>query len=393
MTRFAVATLTPFFLIAWAVIVGGAWVWLALVYLTGIIFLLDHFGAEAARQMSDEVEFPASEWLLTALVLLHFTLLGLLLCSTLPAAGLDPGARIGVAIAIGLAWGQISHPTAHELIHARRPAARRLGRAIYTSLLAGHHASAHLRLHHVHVGTARDPNTPKRGEGFYRYAVRASRDAFLGGLREESRVHRGAWLTHPYAFYIGGGLGLLLAVYALAGPAGAVTLFAVALHAQVQMLMSDYVQHYGLERQILPDGLPEPVGPQHAWNAPHFGSSALMLNATRHSHHHIDPRTPFPALDLNEQTMPMLPRPLPVMAALALCPPLWRNTMDPLCARWRHRDWHPRKTAEKVQPVRKQAGLTGQALPQSRHGYRTSLPGSASASGSPRARGDERRRI
>ncbi|MEM6577536.1 MAG: alkane 1-monooxygenase [Pseudomonadota bacterium] len=397
MARFATATLIPAILIALAAYLGGAWVWLALGYLTLFILVLDRLGDAASAQMPEETEFPAATWLLITLGCLHFFLLGLLVWSTLPAAGLDAGARIGVAIAIGLTWGQISHPVAHELIHARHPAARRLGRMIYTSVLAGHHASAHLRLHHVHVGTLRDPNTPRRGEGFYRYALRASRDSFLGGWREESRLHRGSRLAHPYVTYLAGGTALVLGTWALAGPIGALTLLVVALHAQMQILMSDYVQHYGLERQIMPDGHPEPVGPQHAWNAPHIGSSALMLNATRHSHHHMDPRAPFPALDLDAQTMPMLPKPLPVMAAIALLPPLWRRIMDPLCAHWRHRDWQPRKSPQTARAVRKAAGLTQQALPQSRHVPRAPLSPSGSRSGpdlgKPGAGRDERRRI
>ncbi len=353
MTRFATATLIPVVLIALAVLMGGVWVWLALLYLTVFVLLLDHLGAAAAAQAPQEAEFPASAWLLTTLGGLHFVLLGLLLWSALPQAGLDLGDRIGVAVATGLVWGQISHPVAHELIHARQARAQGLGRLIYTSLLAGHHASAHLRLHHVHVGTPQDPNTPRRGEGFYRYGLRASRAAFLGGLRAESRWHRGPWWAHPYALYLGGGLGLMLLALILAGPGGALTFLAVALHAQVQMLMSDYVQHYGLERRIRPDGTPEPVGPQHAWNAPHLGSSALMLNATRHSHHHMDPRIPFPALDLDAQRMPMLPHPLPMMAAMALCPPLWRQVMDPLCAYWRHRDGEDSRAMPRKTPARR----------------------------------------
>jgi len=396
MAGFAAATLIPLALIALAALFGGGFVWLALFYLTGFVLMLDRLVTYATVQAREGAEFPGSTRLLKSLAFGHFILLALLLYTTLPMAGLDTGAQIGVAVATGLAWGQISHPVAHELIHARGRGQRVLGRLIYTSLLAGHHASAHLRLHHVHVGTSRDPNTPRRGEGFYRYALRASRDAFLGGLREENRLHRGPWVMHPYALYLGGAVSLMLTALVLAGPVGALTLLAVALHAQVQILMSDYVQHYGLERQILPDGAPEPVGPQHAWNAPHFASSALTLNATRHSHH-MDPRTPFPSLGLEPQSMPMLPQPLPVMAVLALVPTLWRRMMDPLCAKWRCRDWQPRKTAQDARQIRKPAGQAGQALPQSRHVLRTPLAGAGCVPGpdlgKPRAGRDERRRI
>jgi alkane 1-monooxygenase len=76
------------------------------------------------------------------------------------------------------------------------------------------------------------------------------------------------------------------------------------------------------------------VGPQHSWNAPAWYSSAMMLNAPRHSDHHMRPSRAFPALKLTPGTMPMLPRSLPVMAVLALVPPLWRRVMDRRVARW-----------------------------------------------------------
>ena len=72
----------------------------------------------------------------------------------------------------------------------------------------------------------------------------------------------------------------------------------------------------------------EPVGTQHSWNSPHYFSSALMLNATRHSDHHAHPARPYPALALPGDA-PLLPRSLPVMATIALVPPLWRRLMDP----------------------------------------------------------------
>ncbi len=42
----------------------------------------------------------------------------------------------------------------------------------------------------------------------------------------------------------------------------------------------------------------EPAGPAHSWNAPQWYSSAMMLNAPRHSDHHENPMRAFPALDL-----------------------------------------------------------------------------------------------
>ena len=108
----------------------------------------------------------------------------------------------------------------------------------------------------------------------------------------------------------------------------------VAAYAQLQLLLSDYVQHYGLRRGLRADGRREPVGPQHSWNAPSWYSGAMMLNAPRHSDHHLRPGRAFPDLSLDPVKMPMLPRSLPVMATIALVPPLWRRVMDRRAARW-----------------------------------------------------------
>ena len=137
--------------------------------------------------------------------------------------------------------------------------------------------------------------------------------------------------VNPYAFYAGGaGLGLVCG-YLIAGWAGLLVWLAFGLHFGAQVLLSDYVQHYGLERARVGAKL-EPAGERHSWNAPHWFSSALMLNAPRHSDHHAHPTRPYPALRL-EPDSPMLPWPLPLACLIALSPKRWRKAMRPLVAK------------------------------------------------------------
>ena len=60
----------------------------------------------------------------------------------------------------------------------------------------------------------------------------------------------------------------------------------------------------------------------------------MMLNAPRHSDHHLRPARAFPQLEITPETMPVLPHSLPVMAVVALVPPLWRRVMDHRVAKW-----------------------------------------------------------
>jgi alkane 1-monooxygenase len=270
--------------------------------------------------------------------------LAVLLLAGLPLAVLAVGAsfetveKLGLVVGWGLAFGQIGHPVAHELIHRRAAWMRVLGRAVYAAVLMGHHASSHLRVHHVHVGTGDDPASAPLGMGFWAYAPRAWAGSFMAGLRAESALRARAsapapgW-AHPYVGYaLGAGLALALA-FGLAGWAGGLGLLGIAAYAQLQILLSDYIQHYGLTRARLADGRLEPVGARHSWNAPQAWSSGMMLNAPRHSDHHAHPALPYPALRL-EADMPMLPRAVPVMAVAALVPPLWRRMMDRRAMKW-----------------------------------------------------------
>lgn len=355
MLLFTVVTLTPCILVGLGAAFGGEWAWLAVAYMVVLINVMDRLIAVTTPENPDpEAEFPAANALLVTLGICHFALLATALWAVAGPSGLLVSERILLGIGAGLIFGQISHPVAHELIHKPKRAMRLLGRLIYTSLLVGHHASAHLLIHHIHVGSDADPNSARKGENFYRFALRAFRQSFEAGLKAETARHKragkSAW-GHPYLFYVGGAVATLLAAYLGFGLLGFVVMVALATHAQMQILMSDYVQHYGLRRQKLPNGRLEPVGPQHSWNAPDIFSSALMVNAPRHSDHHVQPNRNYPALQLDPDAMPMLPYPLPVMGAVALVPRLWFRRMNPLCDRWQDQGRAPVSPAPAKAPL------------------------------------------
>jgi alkane 1-monooxygenase len=229
-------------------------------------------------------------------------------------------------------FGQVSHPNAHELIHRKSRLMRAVGAAVYTSVGFGHHVSAHRLVHHRHVGTVEDPNTPLPGESFWAYLPRAWRGSFMAGLAcEEERLERRGLPLHsihnPYLVWVGGAaLSLLLALW-IAGPVGALALIVLGALTGGQVLLSDYIQHYGLQRLEMPNGRTEPVGPHHSWNAPRGFSSYLMMNAPAHSEHHMHPDRPYDRLDPRAD-VPTLPWSLPIMAMLATVPPVWHRVMD-----------------------------------------------------------------
>ncbi|MGI3163204.1 alkane 1-monooxygenase [Pseudooceanicola sp. 200-1SW] len=333
MAAFLIATLAPLPLLFLAALWGGVWGWVALIWLTGFTALLDAILPRNWQNAPLDRPFTAGVGLSVALGVAHLWLAVAAMRFLGGPGGAAGWAQVApAALAYGVYFGQVSHPNAHELIHRPGRGLRRLGRLVYATMLFGHHASAHPKVHHVWVASARDPNTAMLGEGFWRYLRRAWRGSFREGFRIETYDLRRAgrpWWRHPYLGY-GAIAALCLALAAgFGGASGAALYLGICAFAQVQILLSDYVQHYGLERAERADGRLEPVGPQHSWNAPHMATGAMMLNAPRHSDHHLHPGRIYPGLQLDRQTMPILPRSLPVMATVALWPRWWRRVMDP----------------------------------------------------------------
>ena len=144
-------------------------------------------------------------------------------------------------------------------------------------------------------------------------------------------------LANGLAFAVGGWAGL--------------GLFLVQASTAVWALeLTNYVEHYGLTRKHLGGGKYEHVQPRHSWNSSHRVSNWLLINLQRHSDHHYKPDRRFPLLQTyTEADAPQLPFGYPLMAAIALVPPVWRRIMNPKVRRWRAMyypeitDWQPYK--------------------------------------------------
>ncbi len=339
---FATATLAPVPLLILAGIFGGGWVALALLWMAGLTFAIDEFAKRRGIEAPGPRPEAAANRLSAVLAFLHFPLLILAVWSLSGAAGHGFFGWIGTFLAFGLWFGQVSNSNAHELIHRGQKHFFRLGMWVYISLLFGHHTSAHRLVHHRFVATSDDPNTAAEGENFYLFAARAWPGAFVAGYEMEAhRLGEGNldWKQpNPYVIYAVGALLCVVLATALFGFDGLLAYLLLCAYAQLQLLLSDYVQHYGLMRERLPSGTMMPAGPQHSWDAPHPLSGLMMLNASRHADHHAHPGRPYTELALSPGgRAPLLPYSLPVMATIALIPAVWFRIMDRRLAALRRR--------------------------------------------------------
>lgn len=333
---FSLAALLPPVLLLVGLVMGGPMAWAGFIAMTAFAALMDRFTPGFTGNAPQGSEFPAADPLLAILAVFHIGLLPVIVFYLAGDAPLADKAALFLGASLWL--GQISNPVAHELIHRGSRALYWLGLAMFSMVLFGHHTSAHRLVHHVHAATPQDPNTARSGEGFYAFFLRAWRGSFMRGLRAENELRArrsGRAGLHPYALYLCISAGSLAFAYGLAGFFGAAIWVLLSLSAQAQLLLSDYVQHYGLPRARLAGDKYEPVQDRHSWNAPHWYSSAMMVNAPRHSDHHAHPNRPYPALRLPlASDAPRLPWPLPLACTIALFPPVWKRRIRPHLKPW-----------------------------------------------------------
>jgi alkane 1-monooxygenase len=330
---FAIATFTPLGLLALGAVFGGIFPWIALFYITVFTALLDWSIGKAFPDAPEDAEFPTADALSTQLAWGHFAALLLAIYALSGGTDIGPVAKVGVFLGFGLFFGQVSNANAHELIHRGDKRLFSLGMWVYISLLFGHHTSAHRHVHHRFVATPDDPNTAQLGENFYAFFARSWIGSFIAGYEMEEarrRGKKGLRRINPYYLYVLGGFAWIAGIGVLMGLGGILAYLAIVFYAQIQLILSDYVQHYGLERKKIGLDSYETVDARHSWDARAPISSLWMMNAPRHSDHHAHPAREYPALVLGEirSDRPMLPRSLPSMAAIAMIPPLWRRMMD-----------------------------------------------------------------
>ena len=345
--------------------VGGLTVLLMPLYTWGLHAILDALlGQNADNADPDSTEDDLFFYRMITLVWfpVQFAILLMMLWYVPQAAHLNLAERLGLFFGMGVMSGTIGIVYAHELMHQKSALERWLGDLLLASVLYSHFRSEHLRVHHLYVGTPRDPVTARYGEGFHRYFFRVLRDCPRSAWAAEAAMlaRKGAspfTARNPFMRYAALQAAMLLLALTVGGWYGLGFFVFQALVAIWQLELVNYVEHYGLTRQHLGDGQYEHVLPRHSWNAAHTASNWLLINLQRHSDHHYKPDRRFPLLQNHAPDQaPQLPYGYPVMTTLALFPRLWRRVMNPRVRAWRAQfypqitDWLPYNKSKTPMP-------------------------------------------
>lgn len=243
------------------------------------------------------------------------------------------------ALALSVGYGNGTALTVgHELGHKQS----RLDR--FMAMLAcalpgyGHFCIEHNRGHHTHVATPEDCASARYNESLYAFSLREMPGALRRGWKHErERLARKGLRFWSFDNEILRGYGISLAATFLALFFFGLSVLPFILIASYigwfALTEANYVEHYGLKRQRLPNGRYEPCEPRHSWNTNHIVSNLLLFHLQRHSDHHANPLRPYQALR-NFDDLPRLPSGYPGSFLLASIPPLWFRVMNPRVLAW-----------------------------------------------------------
>lgn len=219
---------------------------------------------------------------------------------------------------------------AHELIHRQKRFDRFCGGVLLSTVAFGTFKIVHLAIHHRYVGTARDFATARLHQNIFSFWLQSFsgnfREALLCEAKHLTRSKKPLWRSELVLWY---GLSTLWLIFAIYWGSWASALFFVlqALIAIMYLDIINYLQHYGLQRKIKPDGRPEAMQEHHSWTQGMFLDDLVLLNLPRHSLHHTKPNLPFQLLH-DSQSAPRYPFNYGLMTMIALIPPLFYRIAD-----------------------------------------------------------------
>ncbi|HZW12879.1 MAG TPA: alkane 1-monooxygenase [Noviherbaspirillum sp.] len=241
-------------------------------------------------------------------------------------------AQLAGVISTGMIGGYAIN-LGHELGHKRPDLERWLAKLTLAISGYGHFYIEHNRGHHRDVATPEDAASSRMGESIYRFVLRE----MPGGFRrawalEKDRLARCGSSPWTWSNEILQPL-LLTAVFfslmiAWLGVGAIPFMLLTAFWSNFQLTSANYVEHYGLLRQKLPNGRYELCQPHHSWNSNQLFSNWALFHLQRHSDHHAHPVRRYQSLR-HFDAVPQLPGGYAAMFLIAYVPPLWFRVMDP----------------------------------------------------------------
>lgn len=329
-----VAPFSLFFLAYLSFNSSGWYCWIPLIYIFVLVPLAELFISPDPTNLDAAEEQLAKanriyDFILWLIVPAQFVLLYIFL-KTLDAN--DPFIdTLGKIISMGLLCGTFGINVAHELGHRRSRFEQFLAKLLLLTSLYMHFFIEHNKGHHKHVATPNDPSTAKFRQTIYAFWIQTIIGVYKGAwhisIDESRKKHKPFPVVNNEMFLFQCiQIAFLITIYNFFGATTCMYFFFAALIGALLLETVNYIEHYGLQREMINDKSFERVLPTHSWNSNHIIGRLMLFELSRHSDHHYLASRKYQILRHMDDA-PQMPTGYPGMILLALFPPFWFRVM------------------------------------------------------------------
>ncbi len=247
--------------------------------------------------------------------------------------------QIGFVLSMGVVGGIIAINVGHEMIHKNTKLEKVAGGLLYSLVSYAGFIVEHIYGHHVHVSTPEDASSSRYKQSLYNFLPKAYVGNFKNAWKiQKKRLNKkGLGLLSSQNELIWYNLASVVAAclmglfFTLLGSdflLGAGFFLAQSVVAFTLLEVINYIEHYGLHREIQSNGKYQRVNIEHSWNSNYFLTNMFLFQLQRHSDHHAYAARRYQVLRHHPES-PQLPFGYATMFVIALVPPLWMAIMNP----------------------------------------------------------------
>ena len=239
---------------------------------------------------------------------------------------------IGTILSLGIVLGSNGINVAHELGHREKLYERILGKLLLIPSHYTHFFIEHNHGHHLHVSTSEDPSTARYNQSLYTFWIQTVFGTYTKAWQIQKKLNQIEnrsffsmkndmfWFTIIQISY-------LISIYYFFGKIGLLVALFAGIVGFLLLETINYIEHYGLKRNLLPSGRYERVSEKHSWNSNHILGRIMLYELTRHSDHHYKSQKKYQILEYHDVS-PQMPFGYPTSMVLSFFPPIWFAVMN-----------------------------------------------------------------
>ncbi len=315
---------------------GGFWSYAGVLFAFGMLPLLELILPKNDKNYTKaEIENKLKNRFFDVLLYLNVLIVYGMLFFVLHKVTTQPNSLselIGTILSLGVVLGSNGINVAHELGHREKLYERILGKLLLIPSHYTHFFIEHNHGHHLHVSTPEDPSTAKYNQSLYLFWIQTVFGTYTKAWQIQKKLNQienrsFLSLKNDMFWFTLIQIGYLIASYYFFGEIGFIMALLAGIVGFLLLETINYIEHYGLKRNLLPSGRYERVSEKHSWNSNHVLGRIMLYELTRHSDHHFKSQKKYQILEYHDVS-PQMPFGYPTSMVLSFFPPLWFAIMN-----------------------------------------------------------------